>query len=229
MEFYELAQMLYPLISKGETAGEFVRTMLINVVDDECPESKGPYSRDETTLRHYYDGTRKMGKLSREVLAFLDSGKFAQYIESFNDEVQQMVFDALLPYCPDLSKRNLGYRCVELLVFCLQECALTKPGPKVRDSYDRLKTEDSLRRLIRSLVAVDESTELVQLNYEAVKVSRKIAIYPNQTIKRLLIEQITTHVVQYYCFIKEQIGLLKKLAKWTLIPRHMRFRASTWV
>lgn len=210
MEFCEFAQALHPYFSRGETVGEFVRTLLMNIVDDEYPDTKGPYALDEGSLRHYYNGTRKVSRTAKSVLGNLDTNKFVLFVQSFNDDVQQGAFDALSPYCPDLESKTFAVQCADIFADCLKECALIKPGRSVAaEECERLAIEDGLRRLVSRLAEIDEPESLVQLRYDAVKVSSKISAYPNSNMSKLLTRQITNHVVQFYRFIQEQIGLLE--------------------
>ena len=211
MELHEFAQALYPFLSKGETEGEFVRALLINIVDDEYPDTKGPYALGEGALRHYFNGNRKASRTARSILGNLDTNKFVLYIQSFNDDAQQCAFDALSPYCPDIESKSFAIQCADALASCLQECALVKPGKSgAVEEQDRLELEDGLRRLVRLLSEIDEPENLALLHYDAVKVSSKIDVYPNSNMSKLLANQITNHVVQFYRFVQEQIGLLEE-------------------
>lgn len=210
MEFCDFAQALYPHLSKGETEGEFVRTLLINVVDDEYPDTKGPYMLDEVSLRHYFNGTRKMSRIAKGILGNLDTNKFVAFVQSFNDDVQQQVFDALFSDCPNLESHSFAVQSADLFADCLKQCALIKPGrSSAAEAGNRLVIEDGLRRLVSRLAEIDEPENLVQLRYDVVKVARKIDAYPNQSMNKLLTSQITEHVIQFYRFIQEQIGLLE--------------------
>lgn len=211
MELHKFAQVLFPFFAKGETEGEFVRTLLINIVDDEYPDNKGPYALSEGALRHYFNGNRKASKTARSILGNLDTNKFVLYAQSFNDDAQQCAFDALIPYCPDIESKTFAIQCADILTSCLQECALIKPGKSgAVDEQDRLVIEDGLRSLVRLLSEIDEPENLILLHYDAVKVSSKIGAYSNSNMSKLLANQITSHVVQFYCFVQEQIGLLEE-------------------
>lgn len=211
MEFHEFTQAIYPFLSKGETEGAFVRTLLCNIVSYEYPDNKGPYKLSEDTLRNYFNGERGVSKTARSILGHLNTARFEKYIKSFSDDAQQYAYEALIPLQPKLRPHMFPADCAEAFADCLRICALTKPGRKVVPvDANRNAIEEGLRNLITSLSAIEEPNSLVRLRYNAVKTSKKIVEYPNRKLDNLLEDRIAYYVVRYYRFIQEQIGLLEQ-------------------
>ncbi|MCR5583601.1 MAG: hypothetical protein K6F70_08385 [Eggerthellaceae bacterium] len=211
MEFHEFAQALYPVLSRTATESNFVRTLLINIVDSSYPDSDGPFALTDQALRHYFNGTRKMGKTARSVVGHLNLESFAEYIRSFSTDTQQKAIEALQPFDIDYTPQSFPIDCANAFADCLYQCALLKPGrDAAHPDDDRNAIEESLCALIASLSKTDKANSLVQLRYEAVKSGSKIAAYPNRKLDHLLEEKINYHIVRYYRFIQEQIGLLEQ-------------------
>ena len=96
MEFGDFAQTLKPILAEGDTAGAFVRRLFEEITS--IPESieKNPLiETQDPTFKAYYTGDRKLSRFAPKIVKYVDTDKFADYIDSAGLDAQMLIFEEL--------------------------------------------------------------------------------------------------------------------------------------
>ena len=108
MTFQEFANKLFPIIGGGNTTGEFVRTLLIQIteipvdLDEENPleEQLG------SSFKHYFNGTRQIKELAKTINPYIEVEKFISYISSFEDGAVDNIVEEFKNDLPGVTVRR---------------------------------------------------------------------------------------------------------------------------
>lgn len=87
MTFQEFANKLFPIIGGGNTTGEFVRTLLIQITEIPVDLDEENLLEEQlgSSFKHYFNGTRQIKELAKTINPYIEVEKFISYISSFED------------------------------------------------------------------------------------------------------------------------------------------------
>ena len=135
MSFSEYAKALSPLLAGQESNGAFVYTLFRNITDGGSGELERLYVGNESTFRHYFNGTRQISSIASVVLRNLDKECFATYIDSFPTDTLDNVYAALSPAWPAMTESNISQEAANLLESILLTASELRRGRKPSGSY----------------------------------------------------------------------------------------------
>lgn len=125
MTFSEFAQRLWPIIGAGENQGEFVKTILETMVDDEYMGIAG--GKKLGTYKSYYQGNTQITMIARTIAARINPEQFVDYINSFDDAAVDRIYIGFKSDLPDdTTAYNIGEKLAYLFEQILIEAAATK-------------------------------------------------------------------------------------------------------
>ena len=116
MTFQEFANKLFPIIGGGNTTGEFVRTLLIQIteipvdLDEENPleEQLG------SSFKHYFNGTRQIKELAKTINPYIEVEKFISYISSFEDGAVDNIVEEFKNDLPGVTSYTVAQQLAQL-------------------------------------------------------------------------------------------------------------------
>lgn len=148
MSFCEYAKALAPLLAGRASNGAFVYTLFQNITDGDSGDLERLYVGNESTFRHYYNGTRQISSIAPIVLMSLDKESFASYIDSFPADVLDNVYATLSPAWPAMTECNVSREAANMFERILLTASKVrrgrKPGgasPIAEDDAEFLKEE----------------------------------------------------------------------------------------
>lgn len=114
MTFSQFASTLHSVLPGGQGDAQFVRT-LIEQITDVPPDIDHPVDGVvDATLRSYLKGTRSITRFAKKLRAYIDTGKFEDYINSFPDVTLDNLCRVIQPDCPSATPYNIGRVLAEL-------------------------------------------------------------------------------------------------------------------
>lgn len=130
MSFSEYAKALSPLLAGRASNGAFAYTLFQNITDNKSNELEKLYVGNESTFRHYFNGTRQISSIAPIILKNLDKECFESYIDSFPADVLDNVYTALSPAWPAMSSCNVSHESANLFERILLTASKIRRGKK---------------------------------------------------------------------------------------------------
>ncbi|MCF0224619.1 MAG: hypothetical protein HUK20_10140 [Fibrobacter sp.] len=203
MDFSLFAQLLKPLLGKGQNQDEFVQKLFYAIVS--FPQNQNfinPLDSVNYSLyRLYFIGKRRINELAYKICGYADREIFRDYILKQNDEVQLQLCKSFKPFI-QINKKNVPEKLADLFYKIIFEAAKEKgkrlKKPKgcskicVDTNDDFLEIKESLSHIVSVLSNLKNTpNEGNKLKMNAVCVSKKI--------DDVLLQETVTHcAVVYY-------------------------------
>lgn len=160
INFSKFAESLFPIISEGVNTANFTRELFTNITryTDGDESEKNPVSEAQIpTLKAYYNGTRQISLLARKINKYLDIYKFAEYIDTANEDAKANICDVLISYCPDIDQSNVSIKCAELFQSIILNSATGKPNNSLSGCKSHLDSNQHQELINKISNAVSKS------------------------------------------------------------------------
>lgn len=152
MTFQEFANKLFPIIGGGNTTGEFVRTLLIQIteipvdLDEENPleEQLG------SSFKHYFNGTRQIKELAKTINPYIEVEKFISYISSFEDGAVDNIVEEFKNDLPGVTSYTVAQQLAQLFKRILLDAVKTKRKSVKGRSVSSLKEKYGIGLVIEA-------------------------------------------------------------------------------
>ena len=153
MEFSQFARNLHSVLPGGQGDAQFVHT-LIEQITDVPPDVDHPVDEVvDSTLRSYLKGTRSISRFAKKLRAYIDTGKFEDYINSYPDTTRDSLCRVFQPDCPSVTPHNIGRVLAELF----QTILLDTCKPQKISAIPQRRTTDGTTQLCCKVLVLDES------------------------------------------------------------------------
>lgn len=128
MTFQEFANMLFPIIGGGNTTGEFVRTLLVQITEIPIDIEEGNPLEEQlgSSFKHYFNGTRQIKELAKTINPYIEVEKFVSYISSFEDGAVDNIVEEFKNDLPGVTSYTVAQQIAELFKRILLDAAKAK-------------------------------------------------------------------------------------------------------
>lgn len=144
MDFPSFFNFLYPYIGKDLSEVKFARILFESIVDFECCDNDPITEYDDSTFKHYIKNRRGIGKFSKTVYEHLNPGKFAAYINRFDDAAHEAICGVLKPYYSQITTLNVGDVCAEIFKGIIKSAAETPTRKSNNERVSVINASDFL-------------------------------------------------------------------------------------
>lgn len=142
MNFPTFFNLLFPYIGNNMGEAKFARTLFENIVDLEYFENDPITEYDDSTFKHYVKGRRDIRKISKIIYEHLLLGKFAKYINNFDDAAHEAICDAIKPYYSKIHRLNVSDVCAEIFQGIIKTAAQSSARKKGREKAQQINASD---------------------------------------------------------------------------------------
>ncbi len=137
MDFPEFAKKLFSVLSGGDSAEKFTKTLFDALVTD-----KGRSYIEERTLstyKSYFYGKSSITALAKSINAFIDKNEFYDYLDELGEAVSENLCSEFVDVFPDATPENIKEKLAECFIEIVTNAAkATKKKPaKKQDTREQ--------------------------------------------------------------------------------------------
>ena len=142
MDFSIFFNILFPYIGKNLSEGNFARLLFDKIVDAELLEDDPMIIQNDSTFKHYATNTRGIQRLSKVIYEHLNLGKFAAFINQFDDTANNSICEAFKPYYPKINQINVGGMCAEIFQKIIKDSAESPSRKNTAEKNKQVSSRD---------------------------------------------------------------------------------------
>jgi hypothetical protein len=110
-------------MANGKKTDEFTRELFLNIVEYPFDEDNKVENRTLPSFKAYFNGTRSISKIAKEINMYIEPEVFVRYINNLPEGTISNLCDVLIEYRPDINPFNAAEVCAHMFKQILIDAA----------------------------------------------------------------------------------------------------------